>query len=188
MPAFKGLGPKERVVTLIKGHWIQLPFPYTVYLLGWVFLLILFMMGQVLDEILFFELSFKFAAAVILVGIHHWLFIYLFHRDGSDWIITNRHVLGFRYLPFFRHDVIMVVIRDIREIEDKKHGFWQNLLDYGRIEITLAAGPDLVTIDTVGQPDKMVKLLDAIHKIQDKEEALDYAPVIAKELGMKYTP
>ena len=72
-------------------------------------------------------------------------------------------------VPYVRHDISFINIKEIHEIEKKKHGIWQNLLHYGNVEINLAARPDTIRIEHVPHSSDFVNLVHTIYKMEKGE-------------------
>ena len=161
----------EAIITVIQDHWMIMAIPFLLYILGLALMVAVFFMGELFtDALSFLDPLLKLLSVLTLLVIHHWLFIYLFFWEVSGWVVTTRRLIGFSFLPYVRHDTNFIQIHEIHEVEKKKHGMLQNLLNYGTLEINLAASPDLVVIRYVPAPSEVVNLIEAVYGAQTEEE------------------
>jgi hypothetical protein len=155
----------EKMIVALKDHWVTLVMPVFLYVIG--FTLAIIIAGT---AILFFPENEIIRGVLLLVAIsvnilvHNWMFIYLFEHEIPAWIITNKRVVAFQYLPYVKHDVSFIMISELHEIDKRKHGLSQNILNYGDVIINLAATPTSVIFHYVPRTGAFVNLLETLHK------------------------
>lgn len=174
MKTIHPLEESESIVAVIQDHWVVMIMPFLLYLVGWLLAVTLFFLGDILAlEIAFLDPIFKLLALLTVLAIHHWLFIYFFWWEMSSWIITTHRLIGFRFLPYVRHDTSFVMIQEINEIDKRKHGLIQNVFNYGTIQINLLAGHEMVLIEHVPNPSRMVNLVSALEEARQNGTSID---------------
>ena len=159
------LDQDEEMIVALKDHWVTLVLPIFLYIIGFALAIIiaaaaiyLFTDNETVRGI------FLLVSIAITILVHQWLFIYFFEHEITAWIITNKRVIAFQYLPYVKHDTSYIIISELHEIDKKKHGLLQNILNYGDVTINLAATPTSVIFNYVPRSSAFVNLLETIHK------------------------
>lgn len=160
----------EQMVVALQDHWITMVMPITIYLIGTVLAAIVAGFGTVFfADHATLRGIFILAATAIGLLFHHWLFIYFFEHEISAWIVTTKRVISFSFLPYVKHDVTFIIISELHEIDKFKRGLLQNLLNYGTVEVNLAATPTPVKFRYVPRTSAFVNLLETLHKTPPNE-------------------
>lgn len=155
----------EQVLIRIKRHWIVL------------------VRGIILVFFLWFICIFGFAIAggirigaplisfilfiiclILLIFAHHWLFLTFLGWELSIWVVTNTRVISFTNIPYIENDVNFIDINEIDQIEQVKHGFIQNFLNYGTIIIQIPANQQKIVFKNLPHPSKLANIVEAIQK------------------------
>lgn len=161
----------EKFIIAIDDHWVSIVGPMA-------FMALAFGMSALFFVAAFFLSSthwwvgagfYLFAGMMALFALH-WTFIYLFEWELSTWIVTTRRILNVRFLPYVRHDVGYIMIHEIHEIEKHKRGILKNLLNFGNIEINLAAIPQPTIFRYMPKPSAFANLIQTIHKSSNPDE------------------
>lgn len=161
----------EKFIIAIDDHWVSLFVPFLLFLLGWVMALFLsYCAWFIVQDHVFWSGLLYLIAICTSVVVSHWFFIYLFQWELSAWIITTRRIIDLRFLPYVRHDVGFTMINEIHDIEKHKRGLVKNLLDYGDIEVNLAAIPRSTIFTYVPKPSAFANLIQTIHKASNPDE------------------
>lgn len=159
------LDDNEQMVVALQDHWVTLVMPIFIYIVGTLLAVILGAIGVIFfpeQEVV--KGLFILGATAVGLLFHHWLFIYLFEHEISAWIITTKRVISFSFLPYVKHDVSFIIISELHEIDKRKHGLLKNILNYGDVEINLAATPTPVIFHYVPRTSAFVNLLETLHK------------------------
>ncbi|QQR54540.1 hypothetical protein IPG41_05095 [Candidatus Peregrinibacteria bacterium] len=153
----------EKLVELVKKHWMYLFRPLSLYSLGWGLCLTFFIFADALflewhnASMLFLLLAFL----PLLVG-HHWFFFYLLSRELSLIVITDKQILKFDYLPLIKKDLELVVVHNIDEIEEKQEGILQNIFHYGTVLIQTSSAPLPVLLCYIPHPTGFIRKIRAL--------------------------
>lgn len=162
---YKKLGENEDILTFINEHWIVFLSPVSLYLVGnalGIFLAWLGIFSVGLYELTGLILS--FIALLVLLVTQHWFFMALISLELSGWAVTSERIIDFSFLPYVRHDMLYINIRDINEIEKRQHGILRNILHYGDVEITLASSPKPILFRFFPFPGRFVDLVSRLQK------------------------
>jgi cytochrome c biogenesis protein CcdA len=104
-------------------------------------------------------------AGTIILTIHiHWYIITLLKWELSKCIITKKKVVIFQNTPFTKNDSTFIDIKEIDQIEKKEHGLIKNLLNFGEIQIYLAASSNSITIHNVPDPDSILNIINELRE------------------------
>jgi hypothetical protein len=159
------LDPSEEWVISTHAHWVMLVIPVMLYVLGWgVVVFLVFLGSAVSSGAEWLALILYLVALGVLVVIHHWLMIYLYSWQLSSWAVTTKRIIHFQFLPYVQHDTSFVMIGEIHEIDKIKHGIFANILNYGNVDINLAAIPEPLKFTMVPRPGAFVNLVETLHK------------------------
>ena len=104
-----------------------------------------------------------FGYATALVAIH-WFMIMIFRYLNSRTYITNIRIINFNAVPMVADDITYILIDEIHEIEEHKHGLIKNILNYGNISINLPAMPNAIDLRDMHHPEKIVDFVEGIRR------------------------
>lgn len=153
----------EEIITVLQEHWIVLIMPIFVFIIGWFIFFLLFFLAASLRlfspsaDVLILWLAF----AVLLASIH-FFFLFFIEYLISTVVVTNKHLIEIRFFPFFLDDVSYIEISQIHEIDKRKHGIIQNLLNYGVVCINIPRRNQTIIFQFVRYPSKFINLIEAI--------------------------
>ncbi|MDP3976012.1 MAG: hypothetical protein Q8P95_03785 [bacterium] len=161
----------EEVIVSINDHWVILVRPFLTFVSGWGIFAFLWICSDLLFEVstTASALLLLFAALLLLV-VNHLFLIRLLNWEISTLVVTNKKVIDFRNTPFIEDDTIFINLDEVHEIEKRKHGFFENLLNYGEMVINLAASPEPIIIYHIPNPGGITNLVGDIRdqKLQEK--------------------
>ena len=159
---FKGQLGDETVICAFRKHWIQilpnimaLPVLLTVYILGLRFFPWLTGLGPL-------------ATTLVLAGLifttyqSHRQFMAIFQYYLSTVIITNYRVVEIDKSVFFRDSKDSIDLSKVQDVQKRQNGFFESILDFGTLTITLSGTHVSVNIDLVPRPDFQFKKIHAV--------------------------
>jgi predicted neutral ceramidase superfamily lipid hydrolase len=125
----------ERVLLITDEHWIKYVLPCTVYcfLLSISLLLFFLSLSGVFPPFESLSLIIFLAAFLLFSFAHHWFFLWLLSEAADSIIITNCRSIHFHTHLFFYSDMRENSFDKMRTVEAVKHGFLQNVLNYGTL-------------------------------------------------------
>ncbi len=165
---FKKLSENEAVVSVLGDHWVVFLSPFSLYFVGnalGVFLLMLSGNLEGLMSVIFCSLS-----MLVLLVTQHAFFIALISLELSTRALTSERVIDFSFLPYVRHDMSYINIRDIKEVEKKQRGILRNLLHYGDVEIVLTSSSKPILFRSLPYPGRFVDLVSRLKRGRVDEE------------------
>jgi hypothetical protein len=105
-----------------------------------------------------------FICFTLLTFSHHWLFLTFLGWELSIWVITTTRVINFRNIPYIENDINFIDINEIEQIQQVKHGFIQNFLNYGTVIIQIPANQQKIVFRNLPQPSKLANFVEAVQK------------------------
>jgi len=157
------LDPDEEVIAVLQDHWIVMVMPFLLYLLSWMLFLFFLVVSWSLKMVLL-KVSFYFllAAFITLVIGHHFFFLFYVEYLVSSLIITNKRLIEINFFPFFQDDVSYIELIQVHEIDKRKHGFWENLLNYGTVSLNIPRRGGTIVFKNIRYPSIFINLVEAL--------------------------
>ncbi len=162
---------EEKIVTHCHHHWIVLIIPTLLYLstLSLVSSAALIIRHQIelLTEIknIIYLISF-----LILIITTHYYFIFVIAHFLKHFMVTDKRIIVFDYLPYYKHNIDFLELKNIYEVQKKKNGFFKNLFDYGSVMINTIGKDSTVLMNNLPKPGKFANTIGAlIHTEEDKK-------------------
>ncbi len=156
------LHEKESVIVSLSDHWSVLMPTFVFFFLAMTFLSLLCYSAFSLKNVN------EFLGAVILlisfIGIFlsiHFFFLYLVAWRLSDLVITTSRIINLDVLPFIRNDSLIVDLHQINEIKKLRHGFSQNIFNYGTLLLLVFGGTKEIKLLNIKYPSKVASFLEA---------------------------
>jgi len=174
----------ERIILSINEHWIKVIKPFVVLAFAIIGFPILYYiiaetsLNQGVKEVL---LTIYYLALLITV---HGFFIYYFMWKVSSSYITNQRIIVFDLIAFLKHDIVFINISEIHEIEEYQHGIIPNILNYGTIQINLAAIKEPKILTYMPEPSVLVNIVNRIRR--NKPDTKDELEEIKSLCHKKY--
>ncbi|MEI6221972.1 MAG: hypothetical protein WCP97_04350 [bacterium] len=80
-------------------------------------------------------------------------------------LITDRRVLDVSYVNLFSRVQSEARLGDIKEIVIDMHGFWQNVVNYGTIQMFVSNSTTSIVINDTPKPDRVAKLISEQQRV-----------------------
>lgn len=159
------LTDEEHCLFFTDEHWMILLRPVLMYLVGTLLSGFLFWLGSgLIEESRNLGLVLVFVAFFNLLVTQHSLFLYWISLNVSGWAVTTQRIIDFNFLPYIRHDMVYISIKDVTEIEKHQHGIIKNLLHFGEVELNMASSQKSMTFKWVPFPGRFVDLVSRLQK------------------------
>jgi hypothetical protein len=165
---FLNLQPGETTRQIIHKHWF-------VFLLEALGLLILFLLPVIILPVMAAFVSqgglpVGVSGPAILMALSAWALVMWckFFGAWTDWyfdvwIVTNQRIIDIDQRGFFNRDVATLLTVDkVEDITVVVKGFFPTLLDYGYVQVQTAAAKVEFTMNDVGNPHRIERLIRAL--------------------------
>lgn len=161
--AVNQLAPNEEVIASLQNHWISLLKPFLLLSFSWLVFFLLFTSADFLrtTSTLISSIILIIDFFILIVS-HHFFFLFLLEYLISSMVVTNQRLIEINFFPFVRDDVSYIEIKEIHEIEKKKHGIFKNILNYGEVQLNIPRKAQPVLFKHIWYPSKFVSLIEAI--------------------------
>lgn len=124
----------ERLLQVLKEHWIKYVAPTLVFLLLLAISTLLFFLAGLSAHHYMWVSHFTFLGALLLFLLsQHWFFIFLLSESADCIIVTNRRVIHLKTRLFFQDDLKEIAFEKLKFVHAKKEGILQNILRYGTL-------------------------------------------------------
>jgi hypothetical protein len=149
----------EEVIAALHDHWIVMFIPLIIYISGWILFLFLFYLVWIIKAAsISLGLIMLLLAFLVLFITHHLFFLFLIKHLLSILVVTNKRLIRFSFSPFLQDDISYIEMDQIGEIDKKKHGILQNILNYGEVSINMNS----ITFNYIPYPSKFINLIETI--------------------------
>ena len=145
------LNAEERLVSLVRKHWMTLLWPFAKIVLA---IIALFALSNFL---------FKFGFGVYLAFL--WIiasFLYLVYEIivwyMDCFIITDRRIIDIDQKSLFKRITAETGMDDIRNVLSETSGFFQTSFNYGTVKVICADG-GMIAMERVPDPENIRKLI-----------------------------
>lgn len=156
---------EEELHLLCREHWMVFVNVFFLYGIGLLLGVVLFWLGNgFYAHNSWLGLSLLFAAFLVVLVAHHWLFMMVISSELSGWAVTSKRIVEFKFLPYVRHDMSYLSIHEVSEIEKQQHGLVKNFLHYGEVEINIATSQQTIKYHFVPYPGRFVDLVSRLEK------------------------
>lgn len=161
----KTLDEHEELLGFVNEHWIIFLMPIGMYLVGTTLGVFLAWLGfTYVGDYQAMSLVLAFIGLGVTLVVQHGFFMALLSLELSGWAITSQRVIDFTFLPYVRHDMMYLSIREINQIEKKQRGILKNLFHFGEVEILLSSSPKPLLFKYVPFPGRFVDLVSRLQK------------------------
>lgn len=145
------LEKEEKILYVVHKHWIALwkhIFYYAFFgiIVPWVLYYLLF---QYLHTSLALSIFLGWTGIWTLWFFYHFLDFYF-----DAWICTDISIIDLEWNGIFHRIASRIPYTEVREINTEIDGFWQTVLRYGRVSISMATGGQ-VELEDVSRPKKV---------------------------------
>lgn len=164
----------EKIVTVIKRHWI-------VYVMLGVF----FFIGLFITIILYVILWFTFISN--MVNIVFWMFFSLFlyiewlNHELDMYVVSNNRVIWIDQISFLNREVSECNLWQVQEVNSKTSGLFANIFNYWTLSIQTAWNTTTLQMDFA--PDSMQearKILNIVDDYRDAQALNNWQPLDIK--------
>ncbi|MFK7779748.1 MAG: PH domain-containing protein [Candidatus Gracilibacteria bacterium] len=164
MLALRNLKKGEKILIVVKRHWIIFA------MLG-----VFFAIGLVVSIILFIILGFSLLGS--LTNIVFWLFFSVFlyikwlNHELDMYIISNNRVIGIDQISFLNRTVSECNLGQVQEVNSKTSGLFANILNYGTLSIQTAGNQTNLKMDFA--PDSMHAARKILNIVDDYRNGIN---------------
>lgn len=156
---------EEELHLFSREHWMVFLNVFFLYGIGLLLGAVLFWLGNgFYAQSSVLGLSLLFTAFFVVLVVHHWLFMMVVSSELSGWVITNKRIIEFNFLPYVRHDMSYLSIHEVGAIVKQQHGLTKNFLHYGEVEINIATSQQTIKYHFVPYPGRFVDLVSRLEK------------------------
>lgn len=156
----------EKVILYIRRHWIFLLFQTKIVFLLFLFPVVIIWMAQVwglVPDVNLLGVSI-FSVSDILIylwGLFCWMLLAEKFTDYAldFWVVTNKRIIESELLKLFDVKISTLELQDIEDITVRSHGFWANIIGYGRLDIQTAGAVNEFYAEYITDPAKVQKII-----------------------------
>ena len=137
----------EKILLLIKEHWMQYTMAAFLIVASWVLFVICTMLSSALmtwNHIA--SVAALVSGHVLLLLFHHAAFYRIFSSSTTRVLLTNKRILTSQGSLWLRESVFDIPLWKIRSLEIDRRGLLPHLLDYGSILLNRRELPSLPLI------------------------------------------
>jgi len=165
---FRGQHRHEHVDLFFHKHWITLfkiSINSVIFIGVFLFLIWIHLKIHSVDSTSnIVNISVDILLILMLMVFVHKLFLRLFNYELDIVIATNFRILDPKRTVFLHWDVDTIDLTKIQDIAVRQEGFWQNLLQYGDLIITLSGSNKGFVIDHVSKPELCMQKINHIKR------------------------
>lgn len=168
---------EEDVILSIQDHWIILVKPVFLIISGAVLFFAMTYLAVLLKpSSAILGLVSLFLGLLFLGLCIHFFFIFLLHWEISALVFTTKRIIDLRFFPYVEDDVVHTEIDTINEIEKRKRGIVQNLLNYGDVIVIVPGKSGSVEFHNVPHPGRVANFIENI-KLSRPVEKRDFEKI-----------
>ncbi|MDD2908052.1 MAG: PH domain-containing protein [Candidatus Gracilibacteria bacterium] len=162
----ENLRPGEKVIMVVKRHWIV-----------YVILFIYFILAITISIALYVILG--VSSLTHLGNIFIWLMFSLFlyiewlNHELDMYVVTNNRVIGIEQISFLNRAVSECNLGQVQEVNSKTSGLFANILNYGTLSIQTAGNKTTLQMDFC--PDSIQaarKILNVVDDYRDSHQTI----------------
>lgn len=158
---------EEDILVAVNDHWVVLVVPTFAYILFLLSMVGLWYLIKAVYEIQLLCEILKFLLVLLSTAATHVYLIYLIKWELSSVILTNKRIINLEIVPYLTNTVSFINVSEIHEVEKKKDGLLPNLLDYGDLQVNVAALPVPMNLKYVPRPTQFVHLIQLLQSGQE---------------------
>lgn len=159
----QNLKPGEKVMAVIKRHWI-------IYVMLWVFFIIWIVVSITLFAVLWFSLLWNITNVVFWLFFSVFLYIEWLNHELDMYIITDNRVIWIDQISFLNRTVSECNLWQVQEVNSKTSWLLANILNYWTLSIQTAWNTTTLKMDFA--PDSMQaarKILNIVDDYRDSK-------------------
>jgi len=170
---FKDKKRDEKIILVLRRHWLTFIFKFFPVTLGMVLLVVFhFVLADyVADWFLDGNKEFVFFLET-LMGMSLWLVFFILWIDYyfDAWIITTKRIVDINQIGLFNRNVSELDHIKIQDITTEVHGVFSTLLDYGYVYVQTAGNKERFVFEQVPHPMLVRQLIAKLQKIAIRKE------------------
>ncbi len=159
----ENLKPWEKVMVVIKRHWI-------IYVMLWVFFLVWIIITIILFYILWFSVIWSLTNIIFWLYFSVFLYIEWLNHELDMYIITNNRVIWIDQISFLNRTISECNLWQVQEVNSKTSWLFANILNYWTLSIQTAWNTTTLRMDFA--PDSMHaarKILNIVDEYRDSK-------------------
>lgn len=159
----ENMRPWEKVITVIKRHWI-------VYVILWIYFFIWIIISISVYLILWTTVLSNLTNIVFWLFFSVFLYIEWLNHELDMYVVTNNRVIWIDQISFLNRNVSECNLWQVQEVNSKTSGLFANILNYWTLSIQTAWNVTTLKMDFC--PDSMQaarKLLNVVDDYRDKQ-------------------
>jgi hypothetical protein len=164
---FKKQYPDEKIILVLRRHWIILAGQIAVFLILILIPLVIFFVGLSLFPE-FFEIPYSnlFFLIIVLYSAFIWLYFFTAWADYylDVWIITDKRVIDIEQKGLFKRIVAEQSLDRIQDVTAQTTGIAQTLLKYGTVHVQTAGEIQRFIFEDVPDPYKVKDIVVKAYK------------------------
>lgn len=162
----------EKVVLLIKKHWMQYGMAAVLIVASWLLYLICTALSTWLMNWNHTASTVALVTGhILLLLFHHTAFYRIFSSSMTRVLLTNKRILGSQGSLWLQENIIDIPLWKVRSLEVAKRGLLQHILDYGSILLNRRELPSLPLI-----PHPQTVHTRIVAQLQEMQTAFGKAP------------
>jgi membrane protein YdbS with pleckstrin-like domain len=139
------LNEGERLIALVRKHWITLTLPLAKFIIA---IAVIVILAKKLFEFEYGkEIVFVWIIASILYAVHETI---VWHLDC--YIITNKRIIDIDQKNIFRRIVAEVGIENIQEVVYLTNGPLETILGYGSVNVKTSSSGSIIGMEQIPNP------------------------------------
>lgn len=175
---------EEDIILSIQDHWIILLKPIFLIVSGVVMFFAMTYLAVLLKPSSAMIGLISLFFGIIFLGLCiHFFFIFLLHWEISSLVFTTKRIIDLRFFPYVEDDVVHTEIKMINEIEKRKRGIVQNLLNYGDVIVIVPGKSGSVEFHNVTHPGRLANFIQNIkfNRAVEKKDFERLGPTFSKK-------
>ncbi|MDD3145216.1 MAG: PH domain-containing protein [Candidatus Gracilibacteria bacterium] len=153
----ENLRPGEKVVMLVKRHWI-------VYIILGIYLLLTIIITVTVYSLLGVNSITHLANIIIWLIFSLFLYIEWLNHELDMYVVTNNRVIGIEQIAFLNRAVSECNLGQVQEVNSKTSGLFANILNYGTLSIQTAGNKTTLQMyfcpDSIQAARKILNVVD----------------------------
>ncbi len=136
----ENLRPWEKVIMLVKRHWI-------VYIILWIYLLLNIIITVTIYSILWINSITHLANIIIWLIFSLFLYIEWLNHELDMYVVTNNRVIWIEQIAFLNRAVSECNLWQVQEVNSKTSWLFANILNYWTLSIQTAWNKTTLQMD-----------------------------------------
>lgn len=165
MLKLENMRPWEKIVMVVKRHWI-------VFVMLWIYFILAIIWTIILYSLMWFN------AITHMLNIFFWIIFSLFlyiewlNHELDMYVVSNNRIIWIEQISFLNRAVSECNLWQVQEVNSKTSGLFANILNYGTLSIQTAWNKTTLQMDFC--PDSMQearKILNVVDDYRDSNQS-----------------